>query len=207
VRHGQIAANLTRHWHGSTDSELTEVGHQQASCVARALAAEAAGASAIYASPLRRARATAEPIAAALGLPLRIEPAFAEYSLGQREGALYFDLVREGFFKRIEQDPDHAPPDGESPRAVVSRMTAALVRVAQEHADGDSVIVVSHGAALGLAIAELVGGDHRTWFDYHMHNCGLTELALRPQPRLVRFNETGHLQSLQAGLQAGLQDG
>jgi 2,3-bisphosphoglycerate-dependent phosphoglycerate mutase len=160
--------------------------------VARALAAEAAGVRAIYASPLRRARATAQPIAAALGLELRIEPAFAEFSLGEREGTLYFDLVREGYFKRIEADPDYAFAGGESPRGVVARMTRALARVADEHA-GENVIVVSHGAALGLAIAELVKGDHRAWFDYHMHNCALTELVLRPAPRLVRFNECGHL--------------
>ena len=30
VRHGQIAANVSRIWHGSTDSELTERGHEEA---------------------------------------------------------------------------------------------------------------------------------------------------------------------------------
>jgi len=192
VRHGQIAANVQRLWHGSTDSDLTEVGVAQAACVARLLAGEAAGARAIFASPLRRARATAEPIAAALGLSLRIDPGLAEYSLGRREGERYEVLLQEGFFARIDADPDHAPPEGESPRAVAARVIGALERAEREHSEG-TIVVVSHGAALGLALAQLVTGELRTWVNYQMRNCAVTELTLRPKPELVRFDATGHL--------------
>ena len=47
--------------------------------------AEREGAVALYASPLLRARQTAEPIARRTGLSLRLEPGFREISYGEWE--------------------------------------------------------------------------------------------------------------------------
>ena len=89
VRHGQIDANVQRIWHGSTDSPLTELGEQQAARTAQHLAAERPQVAAVYASPLGRTRATAEPIARALGVQLEIEPGLAEFGIGELEGVSY----------------------------------------------------------------------------------------------------------------------
>jgi broad specificity phosphatase PhoE len=58
------------------EDALTETGHRQAEALARHFAAE--GLDHLASSPLERARATARPIAAALGLPLSLEPWAAE---------------------------------------------------------------------------------------------------------------------------------
>ncbi|HTO05535.1 MAG TPA: histidine phosphatase family protein [Myxococcota bacterium] len=193
VRHGEIAANAARIWHGSTDSELTERGQLQAGRVAEHLALREPRPVALYVSPLRRTRATAAPIAARLGLELRLEPGLREYGIGELEGVSYDDLMREHrFFERIAQDPGFAPPGGESPREVIARVRDALERIARAHR-GEQAIVVSHGAALGFTLGTLIDRDSTQWHRYHLANCAVSELVLEPEPRLLSWNSTDHL--------------
>ncbi len=194
VRHGQIEANRERVWHGSTDSALTEEGRAQARRVAAHLARTHPGVAALYTSPLTRARDTALEIGRALKLEPRLERDLAEYDLGELEGASYRALFAElRFFERIQEDPDHAPRGGESPNHVRQRMVAALERISRGH-PSEEVVVVGHGAAIAIALATLLADDVTAWQSYHKDNCGLTELVLEPEPRLVRFNLTGHLE-------------
>ncbi|HTO70519.1 MAG TPA: histidine phosphatase family protein [Myxococcota bacterium] len=193
VRHGEIAANAARVWHGSTDSALTELGHAQAERTGLHLAKRGARPAALYTSPLSRARETARRIGGPLGLEPRVEPGLAEYGIGELEGQTYEDLVRvHRFFARIAHDPEFAPPGGESPRQVVARVTDALARLAREHR-GREVVVVSHGAALGLALGSLLHGDPNQWQRYHLANCAVSELVLEPAPRLLSWNGIEHL--------------
>ncbi len=193
VRHGQISANVDRVWHGSTDSALTDRGLEEAEAVARLLATDRFSPAAVYSSPLQRTRETAAAIARTTGLEPVTDPGLAEYAIGELEGVSYMDLYREHrFFERIREDPDFAPPAGESRNQVVARVVDALERIAEAHA-GDEVVVVGHGAALGLAIAHLLGDSDAEFQKYHKANCALSELVLAPEPRLLRFNETAHL--------------
>ena len=193
VRHGQIAANVAQRWHGSTDDDLTDVGHAQAERVAAHLARERPAAVALYASPARRARSTATPIAAALALPLLVEPDVTEYGIGVLENELYADLTdRHRFFEQAGADLRWAPAGGESLGGVAERVTAAWRRIAASHPGAD-VIVVSHGAAIGIGLALLLDGDPRLWTRYHSRNTGVSEIVLAP-PTLVRFNCVDHLE-------------
>ncbi len=193
VRHGQIRANLDSVWHGSTDSGLTARGHEQARRVGEHLARTRPHISALYASPLERTRHTAEPIAEALGISPELEPDLVEFGIGQLEGVSYAALLSEHrFFERIHADPDYAPPGGESLRGVTDRVTATLRRIARAHR-GEEVVVVGHGAALGLALALLIEGQVSAWRRYHLSNGSLSELVLEPAPTLLSFDQTEHL--------------
>jgi probable phosphoglycerate mutase len=193
VRHGQIAANTARVWHGSTDSPLTDHGHVEAQRTAEHLARTRPRACALYTSPLLRTRQTAAAIGARLGLEPIIEAGLAEYGIGELEGVSYEALQNEhGFFERIRRDRDFAPPGGESANTVMARVTAALARISAAHR-GDEVVVVSHGAALGIALGQMLDRDPMSWQSYHMSNCGLSELVLEPEPRLLARNQTDHL--------------
>jgi len=193
VRHGEIAANAARVWHGSTDSELTELGRAQAERTALHLAGRAPRPAALYTSPLARTRETARSIGRRLALEPVVEPGLAEYGIGELEGESYENLLRvHGFFARIASDPGFAPPGGESPRQVIERMSEALGRLARTHR-GEEVVVVSHGAALGLALGALLDRDSTQWQRYHLSNCALSELVLEPAPRLLSWNRTEHL--------------
>jgi broad specificity phosphatase PhoE len=198
VRHGEIAANVEKVWHGSIDSPLTERGRRQAEAVGRHLADALAGGAAValYSSPLQRARDTALAIAAALAVDVRLDAALAEYDLGEWEGRPYPDLAADGFFERVMQDPDFAPPGAESPRQVAERITGALARLAAEH-PGERVVVVSHGAALNLAVSHLVDGSLTAW-NRLMRNCAVSEIELAPEPRVITFNLCEHLEGAAA---------
>ena len=196
VRHGQIQANLDGVWHGSTDSVLTPSGRAQARRVGAHLARTRARVAALYSSPLARARDTAAEIARALEVETRLEPDLAEYGLGELEGVSYRVLHSEHrFFERSQADPSYAPAGGESRAAVGARASAALRRIAGAHR-GQEVVVVGHGAALAIALAELLGGGSEGWRRYDLANCSVSELVLEPSPTLLALDQTDHLDGL-----------
>ncbi len=191
VRHGETPANVDGVWHGSTDSPLTERGEAQAEQVADYLTRGREDATALYASPLSRARHTAEAIGRKLDLEVQIEDDLREFHLGDLEGVPYSVLMTEHrLFERMREDPDARPGGGESPRQVAERFAAALRRIGERH-ERERAIVVGHGGALTLALGLLVDDDPGTWRRV-MDNCAVTELRLAPQPRLVTFNECAH---------------
>ncbi len=192
VRHGETAANVDGVWHGSIDTPLSERGERQAQRVASHLADRFDGVRAVYASPLQRARNTAQAIADALGLALQLESGLTEFHLGEWEGKTYrelYDVHR--LWHHMKDDPDFRPHGGESPRQVTERFVGALRRIHDAHGE-ERVVVVAHGGALSMALAHIVDGDYREWKRV-MSNCAVSELVLSPEPALLSFNETGHL--------------
>jgi broad specificity phosphatase PhoE len=195
VRHGETSANVDGIWHGSLDTALTARGRSQAERVAEHLARTRADASALYASPLARARDTASPIARRLGLAPRYEDDLREYDLGAWEGKSYAELVREHrLFERMRREPDWQPGGGESARQVAERLAGRIGAIAEQHA-GERVIVVTHGGALTLALGWLIDRELAAWRRV-MDNCALSELVFAPEPSLVCFNEVAHLEGL-----------
>jgi len=194
LRHGRIRANRLGRWHGSTDSPPDWRGRRQIRRTARHIAAAHPDLKAIYSSPLKRCRETAAAAGRRLGLTPEIHEELREYDLGEWEDMRFVDLARtHDFFERIASDPDFAPPGGESLREVAARTTRALADIYQSHTEDGQILVVGHGAALGVALGQLLNGDPARWVDYQVANCSLTELVLSPTPYVNFFNATGHL--------------
>lgn len=194
LRHGRIPANRLGRWHGSTDSLPDWRGRREIRRTARHLANTHPDLAAIYSSPLKRCRQTAESVGRRLGLDPQIHDDLREYDLGEWEDMRFVDLAHtHDFFEQIARNPDFAPPGGESLRAVATRTAAALAEIHSTHPDGARVLVVGHGAALGAALGHLLGGDPTRWTEYQIANCSLTELVLSPTPYVNFFNTTGHL--------------
>lgn len=196
VRHGQTAANTSGVWHGSTDTPLSDHGHGQAAHVADHLARSrddtGEGVGAIFASPLQRARHTAEAIGRSLDIEVEILPGLSEYHLGDWEGLKYEQLLNEkNLWENMANDPDFAPHGGESPRDVTDRLCGALQEIASRF-PGEHVIAVSHGGAMALALGFILEGEHGHWKRV-MGNCGVTRLELAPEPRLLTFDQRDHL--------------
>ena len=195
VRHGETPANLEGIWHGSIDTPLTPRGVLQAERVASHVAGRFPEVSAVYASHLQRARRTAEAIAAATRLAVRVDAGLGEYHLGTWEGKTYRELFRQHrLLECMRDDPDFAPHGGESPRQVAERISGALRRIADTHR-GERVVVVTHGGALSIGLGLILDGDYREWKRV-MGNCAVTELVLDPAPALLSFNQTEHLAGL-----------
>ena len=192
VRHGQIHANVDGVWHGSTDAELTARGQEEARLVAMHIARVRPDVAAVYTSPLRRARDTAERIANAVGVAVVVRDGLAEYGIGELEGETFADLgARHRFFEQSVGDVDWAPPGGESLAAVGCRVVAAWRDIADRH-PSDEVVVVSHGAAIGVGLSVLLKDDPRGWSDYRLRNTSITEIIVAP-PEILAFDLVDHL--------------
>jgi glucosyl-3-phosphoglycerate phosphatase len=149
-RHGQTTYNVERRFQGQSDVPLNEVGRQQAADAARYLAALRP--SALYSSDLSRAAATAGALARLTGLPVQLDKDLRERGGGCWEGLTEAE-IRERFpAERVTW----SPPDGEPAAAVADRASAALTRIADSLSGGSMAVVVSHGAALGMAAAQLL---------------------------------------------------
>lgn len=205
VRHGQSVSNAEGRVQGRADVPLSSLGERQAATLARWSRHVAAAAEEIWSSPLRRARATAAPIAAALGLELRVCAELAELDAGIFQGHLWADL--EGRFpgevaRWRSGDADYAIPGGESRAALAARGRAALELLASRDVRG--MIVVAHGGLLTAALGGLLGRRHpllataaQRPFTHlpALDNASVSVLAW-PGPDLLSFNDTAHLGTL-----------
>ncbi len=199
IRHGQIDANVTKRWHGSTDSALNQSGEVQASCLGNYLRQQRSNISAIYTSPLQRTTRTAELVGQPIGITPVAMAGLVEYGIGELEDTPYEDLqTKIGFFQEIEANLHYAPRGGESVHQVMLRMVSAIKLLASRHR-GEEIAIVSHGAAIGIALAQLLDGAPYPFFKYHMVNTGLSKFMFTDKLEMVYFNFTDHLQEI--GLQ------
>lgn len=86
VRHGQTVWNVENKICGSTDSELTELGKQQAAETGKKILESGIKIDQILYSPLSRARDTALIISEITGIPAREEKRLIEQNFGKYEG-------------------------------------------------------------------------------------------------------------------------
>ena len=116
---------------------------------------------AIYSSPLVRARATAEPLAEALGITVIERADLAEIDYGQWDGRSADEVSRDHHveYERWTADPAWNPPTGgEMAVALAQRMTRVIEEIDLAHGDGN-VLVVSHKASIRVALCALLGVD------------------------------------------------
>jgi probable phosphoglycerate mutase len=149
-RHGQTTYNVEHRFQGQSDVPLNEVGLLQAAEAARYLAALRP--SAIFSSDLSRASVTAEALARLTGLTVQLDKDLRERSGGSWEGLTEPEIAERFPLERATW----TPPDGEPALAVADRASAALERIAASMPGGTTAVVVSHGAALGMALARLL---------------------------------------------------
>jgi broad specificity phosphatase PhoE len=197
VRHGETKWNLERRIVGHTEIELNETGRRQAKQLALVLNDQII--SAIYSSPLRRARQTADVIAHGRSLDVIVEDALKEFDAGDMNGLTIDDVNKnyENFFERwIDGDPDLRMPRGESVGELKDRAWPVVERIVVNHSD-ESVVVVSHtvtiltviNSALGMALA-----------DFRKMRVSVGSISVLEFGEygvsLIRFNDTCHWESV-----------
>ncbi len=194
VRHGQISANREGRWHGSTDCQLTWRGKRQAKRTSAHLGKHGPEIHAIFSSPLQRCVQTANAFSATLEVEVQIEHDLREYAIGEWENMPFKELVEvHDFIAKATDNPNFAPPGGESLNGVADRMVEALQSIDARHGPEATVLVVSHGAAMAVALGVLLDGDPSKWVEYQFGNCALTELIMAPNAYVNYYNTTQHL--------------
>ncbi len=191
VRHGETEWNIQSRMQGHRDIALSPRGVAQAEAVARHLTRvptdETSAIAAVFASDLMRARATAAPIAARAGVPLRIDPRLRERGFGLFEGSTYAEAHAkwpEIYATWQRREPDYAVPGGESYEQVRARTLAVVEDIAREFA-GKTVVVVTHGGILDAVYRAAFDIPWKTPRPYAIPNGSIGRVTARlPGPAL-----------------------
>lgn len=201
VRHGESEWNKRSRYTGQQDVPLSSLGKQQARQLALRLADEPLGA--VYASPLRRARETAEIIARQRGWPVRIDQGLAEIHHGLWEGMTTRQVMQEypSMMERWRSQPQTVVmPQGESLEDVALRVDGALERIMSAIPKG-KVVICSHDAVLRVLVSRCLGMGLEDFWKWDFENASLTVLHGQENAdghtfRLDALNDTAHLGSL-----------
>ncbi len=196
LRHGETEWNLSGRWQGqAADTPLTEMGRQQARIVAGRLRGYPIRA--IYSSDLLRAFETAQIIGDLLGLaPVIAEPALRESDIGAWTGLTWAEISERypAEVAAMVAGQEVRRGGGESYGELQARLAAAAEAIAARH-PGETVLLVSHGAALRSLVAHVLDASlpqlHRIAIG---GNAALSVVQMRHgRLRLVSYNDTAHL--------------
>ncbi|WP_165248943.1 histidine phosphatase family protein [Paludisphaera soli] len=158
IRHAETSTPDV--FHGAeSDVGLSPWGERQARLLADHLATS--GAEAVYCSGMRRAIATATPIAEALGLAPIVVPELHERRIGslsgrgREEGWGVYEASKRAW---IAGDLEFTHPGGESYAAIGRRVLPIFDDLRERH-PGGRFVVVAHGIVIRVALLGLLA-DH-----------------------------------------------
>lgn len=179
-RHGRTEWNADGRFQGQADIPLDDLGRRQAAAAARAIADLRP--SAIVASDLSRARATAQALAELTGLQVSLDRRLREIDVGTWVGLTTEEVARgdTGVHDHHLGADFRRSPTGETAGEVAMRVCAALTEIAEAAEDGETVVVAMHGLAGRVGAARFVdlepnrlGGMHNcAWINLERHRLG-----------------------------------
>jgi probable phosphoglycerate mutase len=201
IRHAlPVRRELTE---GRADPELSEAGHHQTQHLATYLSNERLHA--IYASPLRRAQQTAQPLAAVQGLEIMTEDGVAEYDRDSNEYVPIEELKAandprwQAMLAGDWQNPDI--PRDEWERNVVD----TVERLVEAH-PSQKIAVVCHGGVLSAYLGWVLKvPDSQSFFYPNYTSIHRIAAARSGERSILTVNETFHLRG--TGLPTGLYKG
>lgn len=153
LRHGETDWNLAGRLQGHTDITLNENGREQIRQAAEILSGLATDMDLIIASPLSRARESAEIVADQLAYKKEnvvVEPLLIERSFGRGEGLTLAE--------RNEQYPDGNYPEMEAYEALITRARTVFEKIVSTFAEQKNILLVAHGAILHAILTAITEG-------------------------------------------------
>lgn len=175
---------------GPADPPLAERGARQAEALAAYLAEEGIGA--VWSSPMLRARETAAPLAAALGIDVVVDTELAEWD---REATSYIPIEElkaakdERWVAMVEGNLEG---DGIDLDAFRTGVVGAMDHIVTGN-PGASVAVVCHGGVINTYLAHILGIDRPLWFEPKYTSIHRVLASRRGDRSLETLNEVAHL--------------
>jgi probable phosphoglycerate mutase len=200
LRHGQTAWNAETRIQGQLDIPLDDTGLWQAQRLGAALQHE--GIQALYSSDLQRARQTAAPLAAAIGLPVHLTAALRERGFGRFEGQTYAAIEaqwpEEARRWRL-REPGFGPGGGEPLQDFYARSVSAVTALAANH-PGQIIAIVAHGGVLDCVYRAAVHAELQAPRGWQLGNAVINRLLWTEEGlSLVGWNDSGHLERKDSG--------
>lgn len=161
VRHGESLANVANQFSNQNHEihPLTAKGREQAQALAEKL--RDVKFDAIYASPLLRARETAEILNAPHGLEIQIAPALREHDAGDLEGRSDPSAWQEyqGLFEKwiVKQEWEARTSNGESFAELRARFVPFLADLTEKQSGSDAnILLVGHAGLYHMMLPMLL---------------------------------------------------
>jgi broad specificity phosphatase PhoE len=193
VRHGETAWNKEEVFRGRKDIPLNDTGIRQAERTGAFFADKEV--SAIYSSPLARARQTASAIGEARRLPVKVDDAFIDMDFGTWEG-LSLAAVQQRFPQPLEtwrNSPHRFRIQGAETLAQVRKRVRRGLQEAM--VDGPAVVIVTHRVICKLLVLKFLDVSNRFFWKI---KCDPASITLAEQIGeeyiLSMVNQTLHLQ-------------
>jgi probable phosphoglycerate mutase len=198
VRHGETPWNRDGRYQGRTDVPLSEVGQAQV----RALGARLAHVpiALAFASPLSRARATAEAVLDGRTTSLELDAGLLEISHGAWEGKLANDVERShaemfGVWRSAPGRDAPAGPGAETLGDVEARAWPVLEQVCGRLGPDDTALVAAHDAVNRVLLCRVLGLPLQQVWKFRQAPATLNVLAGPSLAALqvVRLNDAEHI--------------
>jgi probable phosphoglycerate mutase len=206
IRHGQSHINLSDwDWNsGATlDQPLTELGERQAEALAAWLPSHLPTVAAIYASTMRRAQQTAEPLAEAYRVPVRFDHRVREIGNNRIDHTAWPEDEAPNRYSKVWVTARPFSPtmhDAESSETFMhTRVRVGLfIEELVERHRGESVLVVCHGGVIDCAFDHIFNIGPWRRCEMWTNNTGVTHFEVVNHPdrevwRLHYYNRTDHL--------------
>lgn len=157
IRHGEPDESVKGKCYGRLNVGLSQAGRMQIQTKLNSI--QNLSAQALYASPLRRTIETAAIVGERLGLQITISPELQEISFGRLENLSYNEieeLYPQEYKLWMERPTEIQFPDGESFSQMKERVLG-FERTLLHSKEGQAVVLVSHGGANRILLAQALG--------------------------------------------------
>ncbi len=175
LRHGQAENNVKRVLSGRTPGvPLTDTGVNQARLCAEFL--EEMNISAIYSSPIQRAKHTADTVGEHLSLDVTADERLTELDMGKFTGMQYNEIVTNHgnvFMKFYDGELEIAHNGVETFDQVKKRVISMIDAVLKKHPD-ENVLLVSHMDPIKAMLSTVVSFSPVNLFELIIANASLT---------------------------------
>ena len=169
LRHGQTEFNAGSRMQGQLDTDLSDLGRDQAVAAAEVLAKRQP--LVIVSSDLRRALDTAMALGERSGLPVLVDPRLRETHLGDWQGMTHLevDTAAPGARLAWREDARWAPHGGESRVDVAARGMSVVEELLEDQSDWGAdepdrpVVLVAHGGLIAALTAALLDLPVDNW--------------------------------------------
>jgi len=190
IRHGETEWNKTGQIMGEQPIPLTPVGQAQAQRLSEVLQGNRF--TALYSSPVHRAKQTAETLASSIQLPVVEDRGLTEINVGEWVGRFWKelaeDLTRRNFYAHPK---DARPPGGETLAEVQTRSVAVTERAMKAHPDAPSsdarMVFVTHADVVRTIIGHYLQWDLNTIRQVRIDHASLTALHIQGSLTTLQF--------------------
>lgn len=195
LRHGETTHSQTGDFCGALDPDLTAAGTEMAQAFADAYGDLKW--TAVFASPMKRTVATAEPLCQAANISLQLREGLKEVKYGAWENHTRAHVeghYHDDYIRWITEPAWNPPTAGETAFQAASRADVVIAEIEETYKDGN-VLVVSHKTTLRIILCSLLGidlGRYRDRIDMPVASLSVITFG-RYGPMLQRLGDRYHL--------------